>query len=208
MPALVFFFNQSHSGRSSSSSSIIGFKQILIFVSDNKFHYSRIGYFVMRQHFDFSCFSFWCFPRYLSWIGSLTTFGVPSPYAVLSAHARKTPDHIFCISFVCCHFHQKIPCFVDDILCDKRDHLGLKWLIFRLFLRRFWLVWSLQRFWLRLVWSLQRFWLRLFCSPLSSNHVFRIWPNFRFLQPTPNLIFRVGIVFRLFLPPFLEPKSQ
>ena len=38
---LVFFFNQSHSGRSSSSSIIIGFKQILIFVSGNKFHYSR-----------------------------------------------------------------------------------------------------------------------------------------------------------------------
>ena len=36
-----FFFNQSHSGRSSSSSIIIGFKQILIFISANKFHYSR-----------------------------------------------------------------------------------------------------------------------------------------------------------------------
>ena len=36
-----FFFSQSHSGRSSSSSIIIGFKQILIFLSYNKFHYSR-----------------------------------------------------------------------------------------------------------------------------------------------------------------------
>jgi hypothetical protein len=39
----LFFFSQSHSGRSSSSSIIIGFKQILIFVSGNKFHYSRLS---------------------------------------------------------------------------------------------------------------------------------------------------------------------
>ena len=34
-----FFFSQSHSGRSSSSI-IIGCKQILVFILDNKFHYS------------------------------------------------------------------------------------------------------------------------------------------------------------------------
>ena len=39
----LFFFSQSHSGRSSSSSIIIGFKQILVFASGNKFHYSRIS---------------------------------------------------------------------------------------------------------------------------------------------------------------------
>ena len=39
----LFFFSQSHSGRSSSSSIIIGFKQILVCDSGNKFHYSRIS---------------------------------------------------------------------------------------------------------------------------------------------------------------------
>ena len=48
-----FFFSQSHSGRSSSSSIIIGFKQILIFISANKFHYSRytIELLIFFNHF-------------------------------------------------------------------------------------------------------------------------------------------------------------
>ena len=48
-----FFFSQSHSGRSSSSSIIIGFKQILIFLSANKFHYSKytIELLIFFNHF-------------------------------------------------------------------------------------------------------------------------------------------------------------
>ena len=74
-----FFFSQSHSGRSSSSSIIIGFKQILIFVSYNKFHYSRIS-----TNYSFGSLLSSCFPlswhtqKQLSWLW---------PWFVLSWHS-------------------------------------------------------------------------------------------------------------------------
>jgi len=50
------------------------------------------------------------------------TWGAPFPYVVQGGHGKEILNYIFYILFGCCRFDQKIPCFVDVILCDKRDH--------------------------------------------------------------------------------------
>jgi hypothetical protein len=58
-------------------------------------------------------------------------WGAPFPYAVQGDHEKEIPNYIFYILFGCCRFDQKIPCFVDVILCDKRDHFMPKTAIFQ-----------------------------------------------------------------------------
>jgi hypothetical protein len=59
------------------------------------------------------------------------TWGAPFPYVVQGGHGKEILNYIFYILFGCCRFDQKIPCFVDVILCDKRDHFMPKTAIFQ-----------------------------------------------------------------------------
>ena len=97
----------------------------------------RLTYFISRkyisqiQHFGPLSFSFSGFPRCFSCSVILMIWGAPFPYAVQGGHGKEILNHTFYILFGCCHSDQKIPCFVDVILCDKRDHFMPKTAIFQ-----------------------------------------------------------------------------